>query len=250
MLSGAQKSLPFRFCKWPYRANAKALLPSTTAARSAAATGFGSAPCACSNKTRQGTSNDSRSFMRISLRKWEHSRRRVPLPSVDHRSLSAVFLRQVVLYQTRFLCGEDAIIHQNLTDFAVEKSVADARTDCALTGCSTKHRQLARAALHQQIIHVQAVGAVVMHCAGSCEVLSDAAGTGVEKSIACLRGPEACIHVGLVGAHEGIARGFVFCPGNRAVPRKGVGWSIGVCRFGNEKDGHLAPTCYGQVEAE
>src|ERR1700722_2369568 len=183
--------------------------------------------------------------MQISLKKWEHSRFECPPLSVDHRLLSAVFSRQIVLDQHRFVCGEDAIVHENFADLPVEISVADARTDGTLAGDSAQHGKLARAALHEHTVYEQAVGAVVMDRAGGGEVLPGAtAGTRVEKSIPHLRSAEACIHVGLVGAHEGIAPGFIFCPGDRAVPCKGVAWSIGVCRLGDEKDGHRAPACY------
>src|ERR1700733_4189715 len=92
MLSGEKKRLPPWFRNRPYSATAKALLPSTTVVRSAAATGFISTPDAPGANTREGISNDNRSFTRTPqdarpLRPFRLSR-----PSVDHKPLLAALL--------------------------------------------------------------------------------------------------------------------------------------------------------------
>src|SRR5271165_1053277 len=68
LLSGEKKRLPVRFRNWPYNSAAKALLPSTAAARSAVADAGDCAAVAAACKPRQAMSDESRGFMPISIK--------------------------------------------------------------------------------------------------------------------------------------------------------------------------------------
>src|SRR5580658_9173286 len=74
MLSGEKKRLPLPLRNWPYRAAAKALFPSTTAARSAADGWEISAAHAATGAARQAMMDGRRKLIRITCETPEKGR--------------------------------------------------------------------------------------------------------------------------------------------------------------------------------